>query len=85
MRNALRSALFGILAFVTVGVPTYVVLWNRAGLNFVTKDDGPAVVLGAIWCMGWAVVIGTVAAACTFAITFAITHKKRSKMSIAAR
>jgi hypothetical protein len=77
VRIALRSVLFAALAFVTVGVPTYLLLWNRAGLNAVTPDDGPGVVLGTFWCMAWTVVNGSFAAICTFAITLVIGLRRR--------
>jgi len=79
VRIALRSVLFAALAFLTVGIPTYFVLWGRVGLNAVTSDDRPGVVLGAFWCMGWTIGISMFAAVCTFALTLVTCLRKRTK------
>ena len=79
MRIALLSVLLAALAFLTVGVPTYMVLWNRAGSNAVTPVDGPGVVLGAFRCIGWTVAISSFVALCTFVITLTIARRKRTQ------
>ena len=53
-----------------VAIGTYVILWHYSGMDKVTADDNPGVVLGAFWCIGWAAIAGVLAAVVTGLIVF---------------
>jgi hypothetical protein len=73
-RNLLNLA-WALLAFALVGEASYITLWHTSGLGRVTSDDNPGVVLGAVWCLGWAVISGAIVAAAV--LTFTIIRTRR--------
>jgi cytochrome bd-type quinol oxidase subunit 1 len=70
-----------ILAFGVSATITYPILWHVQGMDKVTADDNPGVVLGAFWCMGWSVVTGLIAAAIC-ALYLILRTREHTKASV---
>ena len=78
MRTAVRSLIYGILAFLVTAVPAYFALWRIKGLDRVTPDDGPLVVVLAIWCFRWSAIIGFISALVVVVLTVLRSRTHRS-------
>jgi hypothetical protein len=79
MRTAIRSLIYGASALILTSVPSYMALWHLRGLNHVSPDDGPLVAVLAIWCLGWSLVIGVLAA--VFVVVVSLLRTRRQKHS----
>jgi hypothetical protein len=68
-----------LISFAVVAIGTENILWYHSGMDKVTADDNPGLVLGAFWCIGWAIVAGVLAAILMGIILF--VRSRRSTQS----
>jgi hypothetical protein len=81
MRNMLGGLIFSVLAFVIVAVPTYILLWHRAGLDSVKPEDGPGAAMGAFPVVVSTIAVSSFVAIATFVVTLVIGIRRHRSHS----
>jgi hypothetical protein len=74
--------MYCVVAFLLTATPTYAILWHIKGLDHVSREDGPLVVVGALWCIGWSLAVGLTTVLLT--IAWLVRRSRRGALALLA-